>query len=139
LATTERVADSAAWALAYLERLGITDEAARLLLADLPDTGALTVARLQARLAQSGPAAVADPAEADAAWLRASVQRAYRLPVPAPRRALMPALLPLHRQHMTARALQRGFFRQLLGMFLYRPAARVLRRLQLLTGHVERP
>jgi len=133
------VADSAAWALAYLERLGITDEAARHLVADLPDTGALAVARLQARLAQSGLAAVSDPAEADDAWVSASVQRAFGLPVPAPQRALMPALLPLRRQHMTAHALHRGFVRQLLGLFLYRPAARVLRRLQLLIGHVERP
>ena len=133
------MADSATWALAYLERLGITGEAARRLVADLPDAGALTVARLQARVALSGSVAVADPAEADDAWLRTAVQRAYGLAVPAPQRALMPALLPLHRQHMTARALQRGFFRQLLGLFLYRPAARVLRRLQLLIGHVERP
>lgn len=133
------MADSAAWVQAYLERLGITDEEARRLLADLPDTGALAVARLQARLAPSGSAAVSDPAEADDAWLCAAVQRAYGLPVPAPQRALMPALLPLHRQHMTAHALHRGFFRQLLGLFLYRPAARVLRRLQLLIGHVERP
>lgn len=133
------MADSAAWALAYLERLGITGEEARRLVADLPDAGALTVARVQARLTPSGPAAVSGPTEADDAWLRAAVQRAYGLPVPAPQRALMPALLPLHRQHMTARALQRGFFRQLLGLFLYRPAARVLRRLQLLIGHVERP
>ena len=133
------MADSAAWALAYLERLGITDEAARHLVADLPDTGALAVARVQARLAQSGPAAVSDPAEADDAWLRASVQRAFGQPVPAPQRALMPALRPLRRQHMTAHALHRGFFRQLLGLFLYRPAARVLRRLQPLIGHVERP
>lgn len=51
----------------------------------------------------------------------------------------MPALLSLHRQHMTAHALHRGFVRQLLGMFLYRPAARVLRRLQLLSGRQERP
>lgn len=133
------MADSVAWALAYLERLGIADMEARRLVADLPDTGASAVARLQARLAQSGSAAVSDPAEADDAWLRASVQRAYGLPVPAPQRALMPALLPLYRQHMTAHALHRGFFRQLLGLFLYRPAARVLRRLQLMTGHVERP
>lgn len=133
------MADSVAWALAYLERLGITHEEARRLVADLPDTGALAVARLQARLAQSAPAAVADPAEADDAWLRGAMQRVYGLPVPAPQRALMPALLPLHRQHMTAHALHRGFFRQLLGLFLYRPAARVLRRLQLMTGHVERP
>ena len=79
-----------------------------------------------------------DLADADCAWLRAAVQRAYGLPVPAPQRALMPALLPLRRQHMTAHALHRGFLRQLLGMFLYRPASRVLRRLQLLTGREER-
>lgn len=129
-----------AWALAYLERLGITGEEARHLVTGLPETGALAVATLQAQLgqAESGADTLA-LADADCAWLRASVQRAYGLPVAAPQRALLPALLPLRRQHMTAHPLHRGFFRQLLGLFLYRPAARVLRRLQLLIGHVEHP
>jgi hypothetical protein len=70
--------------------------------------------------------------------VRELVQRAYGLPVAAPQRALMPTLLPLRRQHMTARALHRGFFRQLLGLFVYRPAARLLRVFQVLTGRVER-
>ncbi|MBC7162847.1 MAG: hypothetical protein H5U26_12170 [Immundisolibacter sp.] len=133
--------DSAAGGPAYLARLGITGEQAQRLLVGLSDLDVLTVAQLQARLAQAmcGADQAAGPADADCAWLRAAVQRAYGLPVPAPQRALMPALLPLRRQHMTAHTLHRGFVRQLLGMFLYRPAARVLRRLQLLIGHVERP
>ena len=127
--------------LAYLERVGVTGEEARQLLADWPEpgTGTVAVAGVQARFAQTGSVAdPSDPVDTDCVWLRAVAQRAYGLPVPAPQRALMPALLPLHRQHMTAHALQRGFFRQLLGLFLYRPAARVLRRLQLMAGRVER-
>lgn len=133
------MADSAAWALAYLERLGVTGEASRQLLVGLPETGPLAVAWLQARLAQAESAGDPELTEPDCAWLQGSVRRAYGVPAPAPQRALMPVLLPLRRQHMTARTLQRGFFRQLLGLFVYRPAARVLRRLQLLTGRVERP
>lgn len=135
------MADSGAVARVYLERLGVTGEEAQRLLAGLPDAGELAVAELQTRLvwAMSGADHAGDLADADCAWLRGSVQRAYGLPLPAPQRALMPALLPLRRQHMTARPLQRGFFRQLLGLFLYRPAAWVLRRLQLLAGRVERP
>ncbi len=133
--------DSTAGNRAYLERLGITGEQARRLLAGLSDTDGLTVAALQARLAQAVSGADQPPApdDADVAWLRGSMQRAYGLRVPAPERALMPLLLPLRRQHMTAQPLHRGIFRQLLGLFVYRPAARVLRRLQLLTGRVERP
>jgi hypothetical protein len=135
------VTDSVAGAPAYLARLGITGEQAQRLLVGLSDPDGLTVAQLQARLAQAvcGADQAPGPADADCAWLRAAVQHAYGLPVPAPQRALMPALLPLRRQHMTAHALHRGFVRQLLGMFLYRPAARVLRRLQLLRGRQERP
>lgn len=77
-------------------------------------------------------------ASADDASLRDTVERAYGFRVVAPRSALMPALLPVRRQHMTARPLQRGFLRQVLGMFVYRPAARVLRTFQVLTGRVER-
>ena len=77
-------------------------------------------------------------ADDDAAMLRDAVQRAYALPVAVPRRPLMVALLPLRRQHMTARPLQRGVMRQLLGMFLFRPVARVFRIFQVLTGRVER-
>lgn len=133
--------DSVAGAQAYLERLGITGEQAQRLLSDIQGTDASFVAPLQARLAQAvcGADQLPAPADVDLAWLRGAVQRAYGLPVPAPQRALMPALLPLRRQHMTAHALHRGFIRQLLGMFLYRPAARVLRRLQLLSGRQERP
>ena len=132
--------DSGAGVRAYLEHLGITGEQAQRLLVGLSDADGLTVAQLQARLAQAvcGADQAPVPADVDCAWLRAAVQRSYGLPVPAPQRALMPALLPLHRQHMTAQALHRGFVRQLLGMFLYRPAARVLRRLQLLSGRQER-
>ena len=125
--------------LAYLERVGVTGEEARQLLVDWPDPGTVAVAGVQARFAQTGSVAdPSDPVDTDCVWLRAVAQRAYDLPVPAPQRALMPALLPLYRQHMTAHALQRGFFRQLLGLFLYRPAGRVLRRLQLMAGRVER-
>ena len=85
-----------------------------------------------------GDSAGAAPIADDDALLRETVERAYGLSVPAPQRALMPALLPIRRQHMTARALQRGFLRQVLGMFVYRPAARVLRTFQVLTGRVER-
>jgi hypothetical protein len=135
------VTESAAAARAYLEHLGVSGERAQRLLAGLPDSDGPAVAQLQARLVQAacGADQAPDPADADCDWLRAAVQRAYGLPVPAPQQALMPTLLPLRRQHMSARALHRGFVRQLLGMFLYRPAARVLRRLQLLTGRVERP
>jgi hypothetical protein len=106
----------------------------------LPERGARLGAQLQARLVQAacGADQAPDPADADCDWLRAAVQRAYGLPVPAPQQALMPTLLPLRRQHMTARALHRGFFRQLLGLFVYRPAARLLRVFQVLTGRVER-
>lgn len=133
------MADPAAWALAYLDRLGVTGEASRQLLVGLPEAGEPAVAQLQARLARAESACDPELAEPDGAWVQVSVRRAYGLPASAPQRALMPALLPLRRQHMTARTLQRGFFRQLLGLFVYRPAARVLRRLQLLTGRVERP
>lgn len=125
--------DQAAAARAYLERLGLSDQAVQRLLA----TGAEpTIAAAQGCFAQElgGEAA----GEADEPWLRAVVQRAYGLPLPAPQRALMPALLPLRRQHMTARALHRGVFRQLLGMFVYRPAARLLRVFQVLAGRTER-
>lgn len=130
-----------AGAPAYLARLGITDEEAQRLLGGLSDADGLTVAQLQARLAQAagGVAQAPSPVDADVAWVRAAVHSAYGLPAPPLQQALMPALLPLRRQHMTAHALHRGFFRQLLGMFLYRPAARVLRRLQLLSGRQERP
>lgn len=132
--------DSSVGARAYLAHLGITGEQAQRLLVDLPDSDGPAVAQLQARVvAARGADQAPDPADPDCDWLRAAVQRAYGLPVPAPQQALMPTLLPLRRQHMSARALHRGFVRQLLGMFLYRPAARVLRRLQLLTGRVERP
>lgn len=127
------MADQAAAARAYLERLGLSDQAVQRLLA----TGAEpTIAAAQGCFAQElgGEAA----GEADEPWLRAVVQRAYGLPLPAPQRALMPALLPLRRQHMTARALHRGVFRQLLGMFVYRPAARLLRVFQVLAGRTER-
>lgn len=136
---SDPVVDPSGAMLAYLERLGVTGEDARQLLADWPEPGTVAMASVQARFAQTG--SVADPsdlADADCVWLRGVVQRAYGLSVVAPQRALMPALLPLHRQHMTAHALQRGFLRQLLGLFLYRPAARVLRRLQLMAGRVER-
>jgi hypothetical protein len=83
------------------------------------------------------PAPAQDPIE-PAPALSATVHSAYRLSVTAPQRALMPALLPIRRQHMTAQPLQRGFLRQVLGMFVYRPAARVLRTFQVLTGRVER-
>lgn len=85
-----------------------------------------------------GDNAGAAPAADDDVLLRDTVERAYGLAVPAPQRALMPALLPIRRQHMTAQPLQRGFLRQVLGMFVYRPAARVLRTFQVLTGRVER-
>jgi hypothetical protein len=39
---------------------------------------------------------------------------------------------------MTPRVLPRSLGRQLLGLFVYRPAARLLRRLQVLRGRVER-
>jgi hypothetical protein len=89
-------------------------------------------------LTSSAPAAETPDAVEPTQALGATVQSAYRLPVAAPQRALMPALLPVRRQHMTARPLQRGFMRQLLGMFVYRPAARVLRTFQVLTGRVDR-
>lgn len=125
--------DQAVAARAYLERLGLSDQAAQRLLA----TGAEpTIAAVQGRLGQElgGEAA----GEANEPWLRAVVQHTYGVPLPQPQRALMPALLPLRRQHMTAHALHRGFFRQLLGMFVYRPAARLLRVFQVLAGRTER-
>ncbi len=126
---------------AYLARLGITGAPAQRLLAGLSDLDGQTIVQLQARLAQAtgGADQAAGPVDADGAWLRAAVQQVYGLPVPQPRRALMPTLLPLRRQHMTARPLQRGFLRQLLGMFLYRPAAALRRGLARLRARPERP
>jgi hypothetical protein len=89
-------------------------------------------------LTSSAPPAAPQGAVEPAQALSATVQSAYRLSVTAPQQALMPALLPIRRQHMTARPLQRGFMRQVLGMFVYRPAARVLRTFQVLTGRVDR-
>lgn len=124
--------ERAASARDYLERLAGAGVPAP------PDAaGAPDIAALQARLV-AGWSCGDQPADADATWVRELVQRAYGLPVAAPQRALMPTLLPLRRQHMTARALHRGFFRQLLAMFVYRPAARLLRVFQVLTGRVER-
>jgi hypothetical protein len=126
------VTDRAATARNYLERLADAGVPVTPAAAGEPD-----IVALQARQVAAGSSGDL-PADADAAWVRELVQRAYGLPVAAPQRALMPTLLPLRRQHMTARALHRGFFRQLLGMFVYRPAARLLRVFQVLTGRVER-
>jgi hypothetical protein len=124
------VTDRAATARNYLERLADAGVPVTPAAAGEPD-----IVALQARQVAAGSSG---DLPADAAWVRELVQRAYGLPVAAPQRALMPTLLPLRRQHMTARALHRGFFRQLLGMFVYRPAARLLRVFQVLTGRVER-
>jgi hypothetical protein len=126
------VTERAATARNYLERLAGAGVPVTPTTAGEPD-----IVALQARLVAAWSSGD-QPADADAAWVRELVQRAYGLPVAAPQRALMPTLLPLRRQHMTARALHRGFFRQLLGMFVYRPAARLLRVFQVLTGRVER-
>ncbi|WP_440940671.1 hypothetical protein [Immundisolibacter sp.] len=91
------------------------------------------VAALQATLA--GTAGDKPP---DAAWIRWCLEHAYRLPVTQPHAAVMPTLKPLQRQHMTPRVLHRSLGRQLLGLFVYRPAARLLRGLQILSGRVER-
>lgn len=87
---------------------------------------------------QAALAGTPDDQRPDAAWIRWCLQHAYRLPVTQPQSALMPALKPLQRRHMTPRVLPRSLGRQLLGLFVYRPAARLLRRLQALRGRVER-
>ena len=110
----------------YLDALGGDHDHA------VPDTRA-DVAALQAALA-----ATTDGEPLDDAWIRHCVEHVYRLPVTQPQAALMPTLKPLQRQHMTPRVLHRSLGRQLLGLFVYRPAARLLRGLQILSGRVER-
>ena len=109
----------------YLEALGVADTCEEVQAGT--DTG---IGALQARLAGD--------ASGDDAWVSWCVEHAYRLPVAQPQSALMPSLKPLQRQHMTPRVLHRSFGRQLLGLFVYRPAARLLRGLQILSGRVER-
>ena len=87
---------------------------------------------------QAALAATTDGEPLDDAWIRHCVEHVYRLPVAQPKSALMPTLKPLQRQHMTPRVLHRSLGRQLLGLFVYRPAARLLRGLQILSGRVER-
>ncbi len=108
---------------------------------DAPGSGVdRTMPGAQADLAaqQAALAATADNDQPDATWIRRCLEQAYRLPVTQPQAALMPALKPLQRQHMTPRVLHRSLGRQLLGLFVYRPAARFLRGLQIFGRGVKR-
>ncbi len=117
----------------YLTRAGLDAEHARQVLARCGHDGVQQVTDVQAHLAHDSAASCAD-----AAWLRWCVEHAYKLPLPDADHPLMPAALPLRRQHMTPQPMQRAIGRRLLAFLLYRPAATVLRHLQVLTGRVER-
>lgn len=87
---------------------------------------------------QAALAGATDGESPDGVWIRWCLEHAYRLPVAQPRSALMPTLKPLQRRHMTPRMPHRSLGRQLLGLFVYRPVARLLRGLQVLRGRGKR-